>query len=381
MRNIGHFVAACGYVLAWTTGIVPLSTAAEWKLEEIVGEVRKQAILFRNLQYKYIIESVPSPHAARAMKNHITHGLTEVYVVRQDGKLRIELNEEDVHNNGTVFRQKQLIAHDGISTRLLYDDKKLIIADWPPEVPSYLVDPPWFALGRLEPSVGGLAGYLTPSTKDNGDTRTEIRILGESKVQGITCVLIERTVFVKSTRTRFLTRLWLAPQYLFLPVKEESLVGPIDKPPYRDTIRLAEDWREISPGIWCPFLLKFQLFAHPGAYGNTTNFLEATQIFQLIEISLNPNFPDEYFSNVPLPKDGVIETYRGDELVSRRIVGNLRDPERIKSGLPPWVWALGNVVLVALLLGVYLRYRTAKTTAGEPPEDDSRAGNPLRKSD
>ena len=80
-----------------------------------------------------------------------------------------------------------------------------------------------------------------------------------------------------------------------------------------------------------------------------------------MEFRLNPKYPKSFFSNVPLPKDGVIETYRGDELVSRRVVGNPRDPEEDKNGLPPWVWILGNVVLVALLLGVYLRYRTGKT--------------------
>ena len=348
-----------------------------FSLDFVATEAKKQDVFFLNIEARFVLESrllVKPPESMKETYDQVDEAPVEIHLVTQGPWRYVKVTY--FHNDSPS--SSVLVAYDGEQCRALRNSTHFTYSDrW--QSPLVYAVPPhrfaWAPWGFTYKSIGDL--LAAPQNNGGKDQKTTLT-LQRTSINGTECYLVERQRHYGAQQLTHVDRFFLAPKYNYLVIKAESFGKKKDK-----IVRYAEsetdDWREVAPGIWLPHVSVYRTFCDPATFGHNGTHGELR--CRLLSVNLNPDYPKSFFSNIPLPKDGVIETYRGGRLVSRRVVGNPRDPEERQPGLPPWVWILGNVVLVALLLGVYLRYRTGKMTAGEPPEDDSREEDTLRKSD
>ena len=333
-------------------------------LESIAAEAVKQELLFENIEARFVLESrllVKPPESMKERYDQVDEAPVEIHLVTQGPWRYVKVTY--FHNDSPS--SSILVAYDGEQCRALRNSTHFTYSDrW--QSPLVYAVPPhrfvWAAWGFTYKSIGDL---LAPPQNNGGKDQKTTVTIQRTSINGTDCYLVERQRHYGAQQLTHVDRFFLAPKYNYLVIKAESFGKKKDK-----IVRYAEsetdDWREVAPGIWLPHASVYRTFCDPATFGHNGTHGELR--FRLLSVNLNPDYPKSFFSNVPMPKDGVIETYRGGQLVSRRVVGNPRDPEENKSGLPPWVWILGNVVLFALLLGVYLRYRTPRTSKRQTSE-------------
>ncbi len=330
-------------------------------LEEIQEAVRRHSELFRNIEYVYSIESRISPGIEKLTPPgtiRADRAVARVHVVRQGNWFYCSVHREKWIGTDKKEDGRILFGYDGVQSRMR-SNNHLTISDQKRPLDVYTLDIEKLGFGIAERE---LIDYLLPiNTGGAPNLKINVTRQGMARVGATLCEVIERRATLPQGQGEMLMRIFLAPEFNYLPVKTEILYYHPKYGWYTDTVARADEWREVAPGIWLPFQGQYEDYVHPGVYGNANDFLQSTITYRVIRVSLTPQYPRTFFSNIPAPRDGIITTIRGNQLVSRRVVGNPRDPEEDKTGLPPWVWLLGNVVLVALLLGVYLRYRTGKT--------------------
>ena len=333
-------------------------------LEDIREAVRQHPVLFRNVEYVYSIESRDSPGTEKFRLPGTIRAdrvAARVHVVRQGNWFYCSVHREKWIGSEKKEDGRILFGYDGVQSRMR-SNNHLTISDQKRPLDVYTLDIEKLGFGIAERE---LIDYLLPiNTGGAPNLKINVTRQGMARVGATLCEVIERRATLPQGRGEMLMRIFLAPDFNYLPVKTEILYYHPKYGWYTDTVARADEWREVAPGIWLPFQGQYEDYVHPGVYGNGNDFLQSTITYRVIRVSLTPQYPRSFFSNIPAPRDGIITTYRGDRLVSRRVVGNPRDPEEGKSSLP-WVWIVGNVVLVALLLGVYLRYRTPRTSKQE----------------
>ncbi len=346
-------------------------------LESVAAEAVKQEPLFETIEARFVLESrllVKPPESMKEMYDQVDEAPVEIHLVTQGAWRYVKVTY--FHNDSPS--SSILVAYDGEQCRALRNSTFFTYSDrW--QSPLVYAVPPhrfaWAPWGFTYKSIGDL---LAPPQNNGGKDQKTTVTIQRTSINGTDCYLVERQRHYDAQQLTHVDRFFLAPKYNYLVIRAESFGKKKDK-----IVRYAEsetdDWREVAPGIWLPHASVYRTFCDPATFGHNGTHGELR--FRLLSVNLNPDYPKSFFSNIPLPKDGVIETYRSGRLVSRRVVGNPRDPEEDKSGLPPWVWLLGNVVLVALLLGVYLRYRTGKPAAQAAPESHSVEQDVSRKSD
>ncbi len=351
-------------VLAAIALACSVAPAADEPLQQILEAVRRHRVIFSSVECKYRIEGRTSEEYLRVFSRNAVSSTTEVHFVVQEEMFYLKEAVHRIMPDGKVDLDWRITAYDGEKSRHLRDGTLLQISDEPVPLGSFIVLPHNLGCVRIAENDDELLDFLTP--RNEGNMRTTVQVVGRAQVGGMECLVVE------TTRTRpdglfDKMRFFFCPRMHYLVAKCETFY-PAKKGQQLQPLIFNEtsDWREVAPGIWLPFQVVSTSYV-PNLK-EKTYISNGTATYRLLEVNLNPNYPKSFFSNVPMPKDGVIETFRGDELVSRRVVGNPRDPEEDKTGLPPWVWLLGNVVLVAFLLGVYLRYRQGQTRPTSSPE-------------
>ncbi len=356
-RVVSHAAFRLATALASFVLACSVAAGADEQLQQILEAVRRHRVIFSSVECKYRIEGRTPREYLLVSSRSAASSTSEVHFVVQKEMFYLKDIGHRIMPDGMVNLDWRITAYDGEKSRHLRDGTLLQISDEPVPLGSFIVLPHNLGCVRIAENDGELLDLLTP--RNEGNTRTTVQVVGRAQVGGMECVVVE----TNRTRPDGLfdkMRFFFCPRMHYLVAKCETFY-PAKKGQQLQPLIFNEtsDWREVAPGIWLPFQVVSTSYV-PNLK-EKTYISNGTTTYRLLEVNLTPNYPKSFFSNVPMPKDGVIETFRGDELVSRRVVGNPRDPEEDKSGLPPWVWIVGNVVLVALLLGVYLRYRTGKT--------------------
>jgi len=347
--------------------LYPLENAlAESKdLQQIVNAVRQHPVIYSSVDCHYRIEGSTPEAYLRLFPQTGVSSTVEIHLVVQGELYYVSSINRRVMPNGRIVVDSQVTAYDGLKTRHVIDGKLAQISDARIPLGAFITLPHNFGWGRLSQNGIQLLDYLTPLKTRN--VRTTVQVVGKARIQGFSCIVIERNEEDLIQKTIEKYRFFICPELGYLVIKSESFY-PVKKhqPPLPLIITEAKDWREIAPGLWIPFLAVSTSYVPDPESKNVLS--NGTMIYRLLEVNLNPNYPRSFFSNVPMPTDGVIETYRGERLVSRQVVGNPQDEDAGKQGLPPWAWLAGNLLLFALLLAVYLRYRKTQTTPPEAPQ-------------
>ena len=340
-------------------------------LEAIASEIIKHDLLFKNVEAKFVLESrihAKPPAALRKLLEQAEEAPVEIHIVRQGKWKYIKVTYFHTDAPSTTV----IAAYDGNRHSELRENTHLVISDrW--QSPLLYAVPPhlfvWSAWGFRYKDVKDL---FVPLKNDSPKASRPNFTIQRTRLNDVECFLVEKQIKKNSQGPVFVDRFFFVPKYNYLATRAECFSTKKDK-----IIRIAEsyanDWREVAPGIWLPFQAVYRTYCAPEIYGH--NGLHGEMVFRVLSVNLNPNYPKSFFSNVPMPTDGVIETYRGGRLVSRQVVGNPQDEDAGKQGLPPWAWLAGNLLLFALLLAVYLRYRGFASSPVEEQDDSSPGAN------
>jgi hypothetical protein len=125
------------------------------------------------------------------------------------------------------------------------------------------------------------------------------RIEGVEQVEGLLCRKVVLGIIRRGAETgRF--ELFLAQERNLIPVKmlqytRESTTKP-------SATAVVREWKELRPGIWSPLKIDLTVYDSAQLREHDIQHLGWTQKYFVESIDLNPHYPREYFSNVPIPK-------------------------------------------------------------------------------
>ena len=153
--------------------------------------------------------------------------------------------------------------------------------------------------------------------------------LGEQTQGGLKCHVIRiEGLREGQSKPRLTELLWLAEDRNYLPVrKEEYQLARREELPA--SVSLAEDLREIAPGVWCPFRAKTLRFEGLGLTGVSEGRLIVRwrRDYAIDREALNPDISPKLFREIEVPEGTKVGLRDGaGDLVGRYVqerTGNL----------------------------------------------------------
>ncbi|QDU47799.1 outer membrane lipoprotein-sorting protein [Gimesia panareensis] len=276
------------------------ATAADQRLSALISKVAAQEQRYRNLEFhrhwSYQLK-LPEPLLKQRKDTNLFRELQrDTHYVYQNRFYAIQARISGVQVTGDKTKIEVGIGYDGQQTRFvengvvsLLQGKELIYQHRKPHV---------FLLDRLaeEPS---LAELLTSPTARG--YFLSMKYEAEENVKGLNCHRIRIETWVKGQKRHDYSRLWLAPERNWIPIREEGYALG-----YSETIPLqiseVTDWHQFADGIWFPHKIRDVIHDEQSAADGKTiigNQSETT----LTEISFSPSYDRKYFQDVPLPAE------------------------------------------------------------------------------
>ncbi|QDT24855.1 hypothetical protein Enr10x_01470 [Gimesia panareensis] len=276
------------------------ATAADQRLSTLISKVAAQEQRYRNLEFhrhwSYQLK-LPEPLLKQRKDTNLFRSLQrDSRHVYQDGRFTIQEQISGVSLTGVKSSHKIRIGYDGQQTRLMEDGvvrfeqgKDL---NWP------LRKPHVFLLDRLaeEPSLAEL--LISPTARGYF---LSVKYEAEEIVNGLNCHRIRIETWVKGQKRHDYSRLWLAPERNWIPIREEGYALG-----YSETIPLqiseVTDWHQLADGIWFPHKIREVIHDEQSAANGKTvvsNQSETT----LTEISFSPNYDLKYFQDTKIPAE------------------------------------------------------------------------------
>ncbi len=211
-------------------------------------------------------------------------------------------------------------------------------------------------------SVADWLGFRSPvrTTPAYKAFSVTLKVLGRETIDDIACIKLE-SIWMRAKSTVLATRylVWVAPERNYVPVKTETYY-----PAYSDTIPgvtyKASDFREVAPGQWFPYTgelnqlwfddLQKQIVT-PYSRGETS----------IIQAKLDPAYPVESFSDIPMPEEGTTYIFKGGEIVDTKypVKPLPKGSGFFRTGA---IWLGALLALGSLVMWTYQRY--AMTSVG-----------------
>ena len=333
--------------------LAAISQADAASAASVLEAMQTNELLYRNLDITYREELTSLIPEAKARPRSIRSSVRAYRVVTQQSKYRGTIQENCALLGGAKLDLLTDTGYDGSLTRTNLQNTVGNISDirepttrWnTPHRMAFQELPKDFMLSdflAFRSSVRSLPEYktFTVSTK----------LLGEESVGGIKCIKIEsswKRNNEKIAASRYI--FWIASERNYLPLRAETYY-----PPYSDAIPLeryaVSDLRELIPGLWAPF----EATLTQSSLDDLLKGVESpySKLHTVIdEMKLDPNYSDDYFSNVPMPLDAPIYTLKGGQIIKTDFIPFKTTPSVFrKSGMQFLLCGIG-------LLGISLVVR------------------------
>ncbi len=342
-------------------------------LSGIIDNVATNESLYENIEVRsrstYRLESPfsSSPPLVRSSQSGTRF-------VSQSGMAYLDHRYEGVTTDGKPDKTHSLRGNDGRRTRLLAHDSVGNIQEGPFD--GRLL---FRAHTMLLDHSSGLGVDFPLSTFLKGGkevrafprfqrTTLSVHYEKDEMIDGLNCHLVRFDEYEdgrdKDGHGPGMLHLWIAPERNYLPVLVRTHCRPVDLDSEANINREvhAENWREISPGVWLPFRATYTNFQpKPGGRSvwNTTEVV-------LDKAELDPHYDVSFFQDVPFPEG--VKVYELDlkgKITRSYTQGGAHVQPPPASGWKSWTiaGALGGcAVLTAGLLG--WRHRRARMATG-----------------
>jgi hypothetical protein len=285
------------------------------KLRDLIAEVRKEEARYQNLEVVW--RTVYRPPRPKPPRPQSPSGLTlDCRSVFQNGMMYLKFKGDSREAHGQFHDVDRVLGFDGATTRVYDRGGTAKIVEGPDD--DLQTFRPHTVLFRYEREClhvdATLAGVLEGADMAYGP-QIQSEDLGDEEVAGLKC----RKIAIKYSSPPDpsgkplpgMRRLvWIAPQRNCLAVKHEIYDTEqfIKYPALR---AVAEEFREIAPGVWFPTLSQWAVPRGPAKEDGTYGVSETEQ-YRVASVSLNPKYDTSLFRDIEIPKGTPTRRIRAD---------------------------------------------------------------------
>lgn len=370
LRNAISFVVASTFAFNSL-----LAYSAEDALENIIESVKQNESLYNNIEYIVHVKYSTGKYMFKA-PNVYTSRQKEIHGVLQNGKYRVEVEEEMTlgGGGGTTFEDIQMF--DGKKTRFLRD-KSLGNIFSKEKIPEFHLAPHNLLLHGT-PFVAPLSVLLSgskamqahPLQKSDPDYFFEPKYLGERQFNNLTCHVVSLTSGPLRPSKKETVRkvFWLVESKNYLPVRIQSFTFKYSKDiPSAEGI--IDEFKEVEPGLWFPIKGSYTTYNKNILKNERKQILQWRNDFEVETVLLNPKYELSYFNDLQFPDGAAIYEVENDEIKDSYIQGSLSDPEVASTPSNTWwknPFITINGIFVFLLL-VFMAWKRAHRV--DPPSE------------
>jgi len=358
-------------IAALLTLLFPVTARAEVTLEDIIENVTRNEALYDELDVVLLTEhELHAKEPATSDDGGVSQltGLdTRTRFVAQGGLFRIDRtgSQSTAEATGSMDRRR---AFDGTTTRLL--DKGLIgnvkqgrAEDADAIRPHMMMFRPTLIHVPLSTYLAGHHA-MTSHPLGNWQDRFTLRNAyeGEEEFNGLKCHKVSITTYTGPATPHDRWDLWLAQDRNYLPVRLVAYTFHCSS-----TVPLGEsvvdEMRQIEAGVWFPFHVQVSGFNPWLVQAKGEQKLLWRQTFVTEEVSLHPNHPPEYFSDVTFPAGTAVYEVSGAQITRSYVIGAPNDVDNRSSStaVRGWLLIVANIVgviIVVLLVAKQLARRS-----------------------
>lgn len=344
------------------------SFASEDELKGIIESVKQNESLYNNIEYivhikystgKYMFKS-PDVYTSR---QESIHG------VLQNGKFRVEVEEEMTLGNGTDSSYEDIQMFDGEKTRFLRD-KSLGNIFTGKKIPENHLPPHNLMLHRstlVAPLsvllTGSQAMQADPLQKSDPDYFFEAKYIGEKEFNGLVCHLVSLTSGrLKPEKKATVKKVfWLVESKNYLPVRIQHYSLKVS-----NEIVSAEgsidEFKEVEPGLWFPIKGSYTVYNKPLLKSERKQVLQWRDDFEVETVLFNPDYELSFFNDLEFPDGVAVYEIENDEIVNSYSQGALADPKVAAAPANRWwenPFVIVNVIFVLMII-IYMAWKRSQ---------------------
>jgi thiol-disulfide isomerase/thioredoxin len=326
---------------------VPDRAAPPATLDEVLEKIRANEELYEKMDVS-LETAFRSPYAAitgpRGLTGHLS-SLARGRAIR-NGSRSYYLEDQTANlSNGDTHVSQRLQTYDGQWTRSVYTDKQGKAASQTTgrvslrkqggeDVPVFR---PHMLFLRTEHKYQPFSEFLTSGWSDKVNKyRLQVRYEGEEWIGTLACSKLRLDVLVgeppKSYNHYYL---WLARDRNYLPIRREDHEPRWSKS-LPTAITVADDLREVGPGVWCPFHASCWMLNRTHRDGLSENrlLISGSVDYKVQNLSLGPDAAPDQFDTITVPKDTEVSVW--DE--QNKYVGKYRQEATGNLTITPERW-------------------------------------------
>jgi len=290
-----------------------LAKAGGSELERLIRNVEANERLFQDIDIVVRQNYVHIGMAAGGAGHRPTkESQQQIRYVRQRTKERVDVTSHVIPFTGEPTRREKFLAYDGDKTRILSGRTGNIrngyygSPDW--------VEPHMMLLSSAKykfPLSTYLRGSDAIRSSPHGaewpkDREVTVDLLSDEILDGRSCA---RVHIVNSTNIGWI--LWLDRERNYLPVKRQGFTHRYSTSiPTGDAMVLR--WKEYEPGIWIPELVELIVYDQLIVMREERQEPLWKREIVIESVDLDPDYPDEYFTNVTFPEGTLIHHVSAD---------------------------------------------------------------------
>lgn len=326
-KTLRHLLVCLGTLAVAATGGAPLR--AEMTIEDIIENVRRNEALYDNIDVTLLTEHhIDDRHTPVNFDNgasEVVSMSSRTKFVGQGGLFRLDQTGKSIAGD-KGFSEDRISAFDGKITRI-YDQNAIgNLVDRKKEDPNrirphmLLFRTPSLVRCALSTFLSGEGARSDELAWLSDDLTRKVTYQGELKVKGLRCHVVWITCVEKPEGDTGRWELWLAEDRNYLPVRRLDFRSIISKD-LPEGEGEVDDLREIEPGVWFPFAARATGYNAWAVQTKGVQQLEWEERFITDEVSLHPNYPPEYFADVPFPDGTAVYEIKGDEIARSYVNG------------------------------------------------------------
>jgi hypothetical protein len=312
-------------------------------LDDIIAKVRKNEARYDNLEV--VLEQASDIGKRKPVEGQFetadgfrgefrefaTHAIS-LRCISQDGKVYFHETDKPVDSKGKAFSFKRTRVFDGETTRVLtqHDEgdkptsRAQLIAGRSDD--EHFVRPHMLLLHFMQfrvPLSTYLSGHKAMMEHPTGNWQSELTMEnsyhGVETIKGLNCHKVWITTCIGDGDQRVghdRWELWLAEDRNYIPVRMRGYTFRWSKDvPMSDGV--AEDLREIKPGIWFPFSVRVTAYNQYALKSLETRELQWRERYTVQKVSLSPKYDRSFFGGPVIPEGTEVEEIKDGKLVRR----------------------------------------------------------------
>lgn len=382
-------VLTIGLVLAGLAAPGAADDALE--LSRLFKKMRENSALYQHFEAECTRDLVADkPIPGFDLDHQYRRQVRRYRLVCQGARYYFRIHEQAEMQDGSKREWKSEQGYDGELTRMNskgqignIDDRRISPRVLPPH---RLAMPEW---GEHDPAdVLELSDKIRADNRFDRLARVENRIRGPVEWKGLRCVEVESLAYAPNQEkpaTRYVFTIAPERNYLlvrtlryFIQLSDTSPEGEYE----------TDDWRELAPGVWCPFRCVERVFRPVGegelpgvkpVLGEPATMVPESVITHTVHsLSLTPNHDLKLFQGIAMPRGVEVHILKGGEIVETQIDGvrverkaavppeaESPEPESSGSSSSAVPWLAASAILIALA-AVYVRWRHRRSSKLTP---------------